>query len=620
MESFLRDRLPEQTWENRLRRIGGACFMEFGPLDVDRLAKLGIHVDSLGPRLLVCMWDEASPKEIGGYLVVDNLAMGRPAIGGIWMMPDTTPAMIYNMARAMTLKNAAAGLPFGGGKLGIVAERSLTPHEHTEVVKGFAKLLYQYHDLYIPGPDVGTNDADMKTIAIVNGLDNAVSKPTDMGGSRADQIGAAAGGTIIALQTLLAEMPRLKALPQFAEIRLPAPEEITVLIQGFGAVGAHAARILEEQVPGARVIGISDALGYLYDEDGLPVNLLFEMWQEKGMVTQAYYQEYLEPANRVKSHKFANTANDLLRESAFCLIPAAPIANYLDVDPASQPAVTIAKMGEWSLIVEGANVYSPDPARRIARIRMEREVYRQRGILIATDFLVNSGGVIFAAQERLIKTPANLRIPNEILGNRKAVDTWLVKNSAELGELAERRRAAAETYRNEVIRRNMHELIDLLVSEPESLPCEAAERISIHRITSSERDQTAGEIMAPMQTIQIDKSVREAAARLVEANSLILAVVSKEGDLVGVVTDWDITRATAMGSPDDQPLEKIMSHEVISASPTDSILEIVRKLEYHEVSALPVVEQGAVLGMVTTDMLARRSLLRLLQSGIDPTG
>lgn len=251
---------------------------------------------------------------------------------------------------------------------------------------------------------------------------------------------------------------------------------------------------------------------------------------------------------------------------------------------------------------------------------MEREVYRQRGILIATDFLVNSGGVIFAAQERLIKTPANLRIPNEILGNRKAVDTWLVKNSAELGELAERRRAAAETYRNEVIRRNMHELIDLLVSEPESLPCEAAERISIHRITSSERDQTAGEIMAPMQTIQIDKSVREAAARLVEANSLILAVVSKEGDLVGVVTDWDITRATAMGSPDDQPLEKIMSHEVISASPTDSILEIVRKLEYHEVSALPVVEQGAVLGMVTTDMLARRSLLRLLQSGIDPTG
>jgi len=145
------------------------------------------------------------------------------------------------------------------------------------------------------------------------------------------------------------------------------------------------------------------------------------------------------------------------------------------------------------------------------------------------------------------------------------------------------------------------------------LPSEAAERISIHRITSSERDRTAGEIMEPMQTIQIDKSVREAAARLVEANCQILAVVSESGDLVGIITDWDITRAMSMGYPDDQPVEKIMSRDVISASLTDSILDVVRKLEYHEVSALPVVDQGAVLGMVTSDMLARRSLLRLLQ-------
>jgi glutamate dehydrogenase/leucine dehydrogenase/CBS domain-containing protein len=614
MEVFLREQLPEQTWENRLRRVGGACFMEFGPLDVDRLARLGIHVDNLGPHMVVSMWDEASPIEIGGYLVVDNLAMGRPAIGGIWMMPDTTPGMIYNMARGMTLKNAAAGLPFGGGKLGIIAERSLTPREHTEVVKRFAKLIYQYRDLYLPGPDVGTNDADMKTIAIESGLDNAISKPADMGGSRADQIGAAAGGTIIALQTLLSEIPRLKSLPQFANIRIPAPDEITVLIQGFGAVGAHAARILKEQIPGAKVVGISDALGYLYDEDGLPVDLLFDMWQERGTVTQTYYHEYLEPANRVKSHKFANTANDLLRESAFCFIPAAPIANYLDADPASQPAVTVAKMGEWSLIVEGSNTYSPDPARRNARMRMEREVYRQRGILIATDYLVNSGGVIFAAQERLIKTPSQLRIPDEILGDRKAVDAWLAKNSIDLGELAEKRRVAAEAYRNEVIRRNMQELIDMLVLEPDILPCEAAEQISVRRIASSERDRTAGEIMVPMHTIQIDQSVREAAARLVETNSPILAVVSKEGDMAGVVTDWDITCAMAMGAPDDQPLEKIMSYEVISASPTESIRDVIRKLEYYEISAMPIVDNGIVVGMITSDVLAHRSLLKLLQS------
>jgi glutamate dehydrogenase (NAD(P)+) len=83
MESFLRLNIPEQTWKNRLVCEDGMCFMDFGPLDVDRLGRLGIEVDSLGPKLLSCMWDEGTDLEVGGYLVVDNLAMGRPSMGGI---------------------------------------------------------------------------------------------------------------------------------------------------------------------------------------------------------------------------------------------------------------------------------------------------------------------------------------------------------------------------------------------------------------------------------------------------------------------------------------------------------------------------------------------------------
>ena len=161
MEGFLRERLPERTWQNRLIREDGLAFMEFSPLDVDRLARLGIQVDSLGPRLVVCMWDVETEMEIGGYLVVDNLAMGQPAMGGIRMLPDITPAVVHNLARGMTLKNAAADLPYGGGKSGIVAERNLSPEKHTQVVRGFARLLHRYHTIYLPGPDVGTNDADM---------------------------------------------------------------------------------------------------------------------------------------------------------------------------------------------------------------------------------------------------------------------------------------------------------------------------------------------------------------------------------------------------------------------------------------------------------------------------
>jgi glutamate dehydrogenase (NAD(P)+) len=617
MEAYLRERLPEQTWENRLIRDNGRCFMEFGAIDVDRLSRLGIQVDNLGPQLVVCMWDERSALEIGGFLVVDNLAMGRPSMGGIRMLPDVTPAVVHNLARGMTLKNAAANLPFGGGKSGIVAERSLSPREHTETVRRFAKLLYRYHDIYIPGPDVGTNDADMKSIAIENGMDNALSKPVEMGGNRIDQLGAAAGGAIIALEALLSEMPRLVELPQFNELQIPDAKNLKVIIQGFGAVGGHAAHILNQRIPGARVVGISDALGFLYDDRGLPVDLLFQMWQEKGLVTQPYFQEYIEPANWVASHKFCNAPNDLLRESAFCLIPAAPIANYLDIDADSQPSITVTKMGSWSVIIEGANTYSPDPVRKLARARMERVVYRQKGVLIATDFLVNSGGVIFAAQERLIKTPVELRIPKDLLGNPKAVDRWLAEHADELSELAEKRRQAAEVYRDEVIRRNMHELIDLLVSEADMLPCEAAERVSIRRIASSERDRTAADMMVSIPTIAVSCSVQEAAAMLVEAGSPILAVVAESGELVGVITEWDITRATAKGEQDNLPLEQIMSRDVISASPGDTILDVIGKLEHFEISAMPVVETGRVEGMISADLLARGSLLRLLQSQIE---
>jgi glutamate dehydrogenase (NAD(P)+) len=617
MDAFLRKQLPQQTFDNRLISDGDKRFLEFNTLDVERLARLGIQVDSLGPRLVVAMWNENSQLPAGGYLVVDNLAMGQPSMGGIRMLPDITPAVIHNLARGMTLKNAAADLPFGGGKSGIVADYDLSPEDHTSIVRNFAALLYRYRDIYLPGPDVGTNDTDMKTIAIQSGLDNAVSKPLEMGGNRIDQLGSAAGGVIIALDELLEEMPRLSALPQFAHLQVPEPQALTVLIQGCGAVGAHAARFLCQWLPGASVTGVSDENGYLFCQDGLPVDTIFEMWQECGPVTRQFYQNSLADIGRGSPEiKYSNAPDDLLRESAFCLIPAAPIANYLDTDASSNPSMLVEHMGRWHLIIEGANTYSPDPERKAARARMERAVYRQRGVLIATDYLVNSGGVIFAAQEQLIKTPDDLRLPDHILGDSQAVERWLEEHQEQLHKVAEKRRQAAEAHRAEVIRRNIRELIDLLASDADMLPCEAAERISVRRIAARESDRTAVEIMEPIPTIPMDCTVKHAAATLIEVNSPLLAVVSPQDELVGVVTNWDITRATSLSSPENQPLEQIMTRQVISAGPQDGILDLIRKLEHHEISAMPVVSGKAVLGMVSSDLLARRSLLRLLQSQI----
>ncbi|MHA1454739.1 MAG: Glu/Leu/Phe/Val dehydrogenase dimerization domain-containing protein [Promethearchaeota archaeon] len=125
MDVYLKEHLPVGTLENRLIKEEGRRYLEFRNTEELLLSSLGIVSDKVGPNLVICMWDEESPEGIGGYLVVDNLSMGLPSMGGIRMLPNVIPSEIHNLARGMTLKNAAANLPYGGGKAGIVAERGL---------------------------------------------------------------------------------------------------------------------------------------------------------------------------------------------------------------------------------------------------------------------------------------------------------------------------------------------------------------------------------------------------------------------------------------------------------------------------------------------------------------
>ncbi len=611
MAEYLKEHLPEATLKNRLKKDNGKCYLEFSNVDEHLLSRLGIVSDKLGPQLVTCVWDEDSQLEIGGYLVVDNLSMGNLSMGGIRMLPDITPADIHNLARGMTLKNAAANLPYGGGKSGIVADRDISLKEHEEIVRGFARLIKKYKDIYVPGPDVGTKDADMKLVAIENGLDSAVSKPADMGGNRIDELGAAAGGVVIALQTLLKILPRMRVLPQFANLEIPEKQYITVLIQGFGAVGAHASHILKDRIPDAKVIGVSDLEGYLYNENGLPIKDLFSLWEKSGMVINNYFNEKICSEGYKHPTKFSTNANNLLLENAFCLIPAAPIFNYLGVRATDNASMLVDRMGKWSVIIEGANTYSPDPNRKAARTRMEQIVYGEKGVMIANDYLVNSGGVIFAAQEHIFKTPGNLQIPEDLLGNREAVEKWLNDHREEFAVLSKKRLAAGEEYRENVIHHNMVELVELLAANPDMLPCMAAERISLQRLSAKERERTAKDIMIPIPTIDINSSIQDAAKLMIDKESGIIAVLS-EGKLIGVATDWDITQAIAEGAS-NVTLELIMTKEVISVSPDYSLIDIVRELEQYQISAMPVVKDGEVLGKVSSDLITQRYMLSLLQ-------
>ncbi|MBD3193819.1 MAG: CBS domain-containing protein [Candidatus Lokiarchaeota archaeon] len=611
MKDFIYDALPESAIQNRLFKEDGNCYIELQHSDEHLLSHLGVIPDKLGPKLVVCMWDDSSNIEIGGYLIVDNLSMGSPSMGGIRMLPTIKPSDIYNLARGMTLKNAAANLPYGGGKAGIVAERGLSQEQHDEVIRGFARLIKKYVDIYVPGPDVGTKDADMKLIAIENGIDSAVSKPADMGGNRIDELGGAAGGVVIALETLLKIMPRLRVLPQFANLEIPKRQKLELIIQGFGAVGAHAAHILSERIPEAKVIGISDLKGYLYSKSGLPIQDLFQLWKDKGVITLEYFKENIMPIDKEHTIEFSTSRDNLLIENAFCMVPAAPVFNYLGVRKSENASMTVDRMGNWSLIVEGANTYSPDPNRKAARTRMEQVVYREKGVMIANDYLVNSGGVIFAAQEHIVKTPESLQIPEDALGNAERVEKWLKDHEEQFTELSKERLQSGQKDREEVIRHNMIELVDMLTENQELLPSVAAERISLKRLASSEKERTAKDIMIPIPTIDVSSKIEEAASKIVNSPSNMVAVISNER-LVGVITAWDITRSIA-NEATDVNLEQIMTTDVITASPDYKILYTVSQLEQHQISAMPVVDDGKVLGLISSDLIAQRYVARLMQ-------
>ena len=190
--------------------------------------------------------------------------------------------------------------------------------------------------------------------------------------------------------------------------------------------------------------------------------------------------------------------------------------------------MTVDRMGKWRIIVEGANSYSPNPQRKAERRRMERAVYRDNGTLIATDYLVNSGGVIYAAHERIIPTPQHLLIPEKYFGKTDEIQKWLDKNSDEFSVLAEKRRKAAVEKLEKVIRQNMEELVDGLCEDHDSLPCEISEKISVKRIALKEKSRKVKDIMEEPPKIDVKQSLKAAATLIVDSDSPIVTVVSKK--------------------------------------------------------------------------------------------
>ncbi len=218
--------------------------------------------DEYGPEKVVYVYEPRCG--LRGIVVIDNTAAG-PAIGGIRMAADVTTAEVFRLARAMTWKNALAGLPHGGGKSGILADPGVPNKE--ALIRQFARGIEALVG-YIPGPDIGTDEVSMAWVRDEIGRSVGLSKV--LGGIPLDQVGATGFGLAVCAEVA----------QDFCDVRLDGAR---VVVQGYGNVGSHTARYLAER--GAVLVGASDVDGTVFDPDGIDIEELWVVKSETHRVT-----------------------------------------------------------------------------------------------------------------------------------------------------------------------------------------------------------------------------------------------------------------------------------------------------------------------------------------------
>ena len=303
--------------------------------------------DDFGPGRIIHIHRAATPLK--AVVVIDNTACGT-AIGGVRMAPDVSTEECFRLARAMTWKNAAAGLPHGGGKSVIFGDPRMPIRQKEQVIRAFASALRDIAD-YVPGPDMGTDELCMGWIKDETG--RAVGLPTAVGGIPLDEIGATGFGLASCVDVARG----------FIDLELKGAR---VAVQGFGAVGKHAARFLAEK--GAVLVAASDSGGTLTHRDGLDVQALIDL-KDAGKPLHAY------------AHGEKCAVDAIVDVPCDIWIPAArPDVIHAD---------NVARL-KTRLIPQGANIPCTPEA---------EAALHKMGVLVVPDFIANAGGVICASIE-----------------------------------------------------------------------------------------------------------------------------------------------------------------------------------------------------------------------------
>jgi glutamate dehydrogenase (NAD(P)+) len=305
---------------------------------------------------LPIMMDNGKIQVFEGYRTVHSTHLG-PSKGGIRYAMDVNADEVMALAAWMSFKCAVANLPYGGAKGGIKCEpRNMSVGELERLSRAYAVSMKDVFGVNrdIPAPDMGTSGREMAWILDefnkINGEDSPgviTGKPIAIGGSLGRD---AATGRGVMVNTLAAlKKMNLKAT------------EVTAIVQGFGNVGSHAARLLSEK--GVKIVGIGDHTASFYNEKGIDIAAAIDFAAKNNRVLKGF-----KGATEIK-------AEELLTGKCDVLVPAA-LQNVITEDNAGKI--------QAKLIVEGANGPTTPEA---------DPILNDKKIICVPDILANSGGV-----------------------------------------------------------------------------------------------------------------------------------------------------------------------------------------------------------------------------------
>jgi glutamate dehydrogenase/leucine dehydrogenase len=326
----------------------------------------GIHEILIHPKVihtvsLPLTMDNGKIKVFTGYRVQHNDARG-PYKGGIRYHYEVSMDEVKALAMAMTWKCAVIDIPYGGAKGGIVCdtkEMSISEKEHLtrRYTVAISQFIGPYRD--VPAPDMYTDAQTMAwimdTYSVMQGYsvpEVVTGKPIGLGGSEG-RTEATGRGTAICLR----ECAKSLDMPL---------KDATVVVQGFGNVGVHAAMTLSSM--GCKIIGLSDSSGGIFNPEGLDPSKVLAHKIETGSVLGYPGSEEL-------------TNEDTLELECDFLIPAA-LGHQIHEKNAGNIKARV--------IVEGANGPTTTEA---------DEILGKNGVFLVPDILANSGGVMVSYLE-----------------------------------------------------------------------------------------------------------------------------------------------------------------------------------------------------------------------------